>query len=210
MAIAKRNKRRIKHRLLSTIAVPTLVVIFLVVIYLCAGTTVVDATATATDFGKENGKNEHVKSSDPNIHDTHKVSTHVVPISKTATASDYILFPWIVQLVGCCALFMLTKYNSPIPHEAVMFVFGALLGAVSTNSSTHSIIYIQQFHNSISEWINIDSELLLIVFLPGLLFKEAAELPINLLLVALGTVYIGYRDWARLLLWNTIYCCPIF
>eukprot|EP00751_Fragilariopsis_kerguelensis_P013746 CAMPEP_0170772896 /NCGR_PEP_ID=MMETSP0733-20121128/9063_1 /TAXON_ID=186038 /ORGANISM="Fragilariopsis kerguelensis, Strain L26-C5" /LENGTH=254 /DNA_ID=CAMNT_0011115205 /DNA_START=124 /DNA_END=885 /DNA_ORIENTATION=+ len=203
MARARRN-RWINKKLVSTIAVHTLVVIFLFVIYLWADTVEATATAKGNDNGNDPTVSVHTHTSHP------VVSTHVVPINKSATASDYILFPWFVQLVGCITLFLLTKYNAPLPHEAVMFLlgalwggtvrmrrsvmflFGALLGAYSTNATdeTHSLLYFPKLHNSISEWINIDSELLLIVFLPGLLFKEAVELPINLLLVALGQIFI--------------------
>ena len=50
------------------------------------------------------------------------VDRHVVPISTSATASDYIMFPWFVQLLGCCSMFILTRFNFPIPYAAVMFM----------------------------------------------------------------------------------------
>ena len=100
-------------------------------------------------------------------------------------ASDGILFPWLVQLLGCCAVFVLERYNIPVPYAAVMFAIGALMGslAVMRFDSGSERTYLQ---DSILTWVNIDSSLLLLIFLPGLIFKDAVDIPINLFLVAWG------------------------
>jgi len=113
----------------------------------------------------------------------------VIPISPTATPSDYILFPWFVELLGCWSLFLLTRFNVPIPYAAVMFIIGAIMGGVSTNLDVPDTEH-NALHVSITEWINFDSELLLMVFLPGLLFKEAVEVPINLFQIAFVQILI--------------------
>ena len=59
------------------------------------------------------------------------------------------------------------------------------MGGVSTNLDVPDTEH-NALHDSITEWINIDSKLLLMVFLPGLLFKEAVEVPINLFQIAFG------------------------
>ena len=163
---------------LTTGILRTLVALIMV-IYLWEDTTV-DAqeiiTNTTTDI--VNGDNSN--SSGCNSGET----TDVIPISDNATASDYMLFPWFVQLLGCCSLFLLTRFNCPIPYAAIMFILGAMMGIFSTNLNLPS-----HLNDSITEWINFDSELLLMVFLPGLLFKEAVEVPINLFQVASGMLY---------------------
>lgn len=82
-------------------------------------------------------------------------TTDVIPINDSATASDYMLFPWFVQLLGCCSLFLLTRFNCPIPYAAIMFILGAIMGIFSTNLSLHN-----HLHDSITEWINFDSDVL--------------------------------------------------
>ncbi|KAG7343805.1 cyclic nucleotide-binding protein [Nitzschia inconspicua] len=94
-------------------------------------------------------------------------------------ATDAILYPWMVQLIGCIALFLVTRFNIPLPYAAIMFILGAIMGAVSSLSKANNILT-----NSITQWTNIDSDLLLLVFLPGLIFKDAVTIPIHLFLVA--------------------------
>jgi hypothetical protein len=130
---------------------------------------------------------EIITNTTTDIVDGYNETDYVIPINASATPSDYVLFPWLVQLIGCCSLFLLTRFNVPIPYAAVMFIWGAIMGTVSTNLSLDNSL-----HDSITEWINFDSELLLMVFLPGLLFKEAVEVPINLFQVASGMLYTCY------------------
>jgi len=108
-------------------------------------------------------------------------------------ASDGILFPWLVQLLGCCAVFVLERYNIPVPYAAVMFAIGALMGslAVMRFDSGSERTYLQ---DSILTWVNIDSSLLLLIFLPGLIFKDAVDIPINLFLVAWGKCLYIYLE----------------
>jgi hypothetical protein len=152
----------------------TLVALILM-IYLWEDTTVYAQeiiTNTTTDIA--NGGNSDSSGCNSN-------TDYVIPINDSATPSDYMLFPWFVQLLGCCSLFLLTRFNCPIPYASCMFIWGAIMGIVSTNLSQDN-----HLNDSITEWINFDSELLLMVFLPGLLFKEAVEVPINLFQVASG------------------------
>ncbi|KAG7371371.1 cyclic nucleotide-binding protein [Nitzschia inconspicua] len=94
-------------------------------------------------------------------------------------ATDAILYPWMVQLMGCVTLFLVTRFNIPLPYAAIMFILGAIMGAVSSLSKANNILT-----NSITQWTNIDSDLLLLVFLPGLIFKDAVTIPIHLFVVA--------------------------
>ena len=77
-----------------------------------------------------------------------------------------------------------------------MFIWGAIMGiAVSFNEDTDGTTYEDgdnrnYMEDSVIAWINIDSATLLLVFLPGLIFKDAVEIPINLFQVAIGKLFV--------------------
>lgn len=87
------------------------------------------------------------------------------------------LFPWLVQALGIIAFFLLTRYMNWLPYTAVMFILGTFMGAATVRLQNEN-----QLNSSILDfWIPIDSELLLNVFLPGLVFKDAVSLNVHLL-----------------------------
>lgn len=96
-----------------------------------------------------------------------------------------IIFPWFVELLGCCVLFLLTRYQIPIPFAAVMFILGACIGAGSVMIDENNLL-----QKSIVMWTNIDSQLLLLVFLPPLIFKDAVLIPVHLFLVAGAQIWL--------------------
>ena len=76
-----------------------------------------------------------------------------------------------------------------------MFMIGAGMGAVSVLSmdtageatpQTHSGYNPGHMQNSIAQWSDLDADLLLMMFLPGLIFKEAVEVPFNLFVRSSG------------------------
>jgi NhaP-type Na+/H+ or K+/H+ antiporter len=99
--------------------------------------------------------------------------------------TDAILYPWFVQLLGCVTLFLLTRFNIPFPYAAAMFILGAFIGAASSLMTTTNAL-----SRSISQWTNIDSGLLLLVFLPGLIFKDAVTMPIHVFVIASMQIWI--------------------
>jgi hypothetical protein len=98
---------------------------------------------------------------------------------------DAILFPWFVQLLGSCVVFILTNYNIGFPFAAAMFILGAMMGAgVSYVGGDNPLA------ESIKQWANIDSQLLLLIFLPGLIFKDAVEFNLNMFMVGLPQILL--------------------
>jgi hypothetical protein len=96
------------------------------------------------------------------------------------------LYPWFVQALGILAFFLLTRYMSWLPYTAVMFALGTFMGAATVRLQNEN-----QLSTSILDfWIPIDSELLLNVFLPGLVFKDAVSLNVHLLQRAMGQCLI--------------------
>ena len=111
----------------------------------------------------------------------------IVDKSTYTIAADTILFPWFVELLGCCTMYVLKRFNLPIPYAAVMFVLGAIMGYCATREAALENNDVRKYlQDSIIQWTNIDSATLLLVFLPGLIFKDAVEIPINLFSVAAG------------------------
>jgi len=97
-----------------------------------------------------------------------------------------ILFPWLVSLFSVFVFYLLTRYVPGLPYTAVLFALGALMGVgISFREDSHD-----QFTSSIRMWDNINSELLLLVFLPGLLFKDAYSLNFHLFRKGFGQILI--------------------
>lgn len=94
-----------------------------------------------------------------------------------------VLFPWFAVVIGVCLFFFLTRYAQWFPYTAACFLVGTAMGisATSLDNQNHLL------HESLVDWwISIDSEVLLLVFLPGLVFKDAASLNVHLFKVAFG------------------------
>jgi NhaP-type Na+/H+ or K+/H+ antiporter len=123
-------------------------------------------------------------SADDDVVGSNNNSTGIYDCS-TCRVQDAVLFPWFVQLLGCVVLFLLTHFNIPFPFAAVMFILGAFMGAgVFYSDNDNSLA------DSIKQWANIDSHLVFLIFLPGLLFKEAVEFNFNMFLVGLPQILI--------------------
>lgn len=90
-------------------------------------------------------------------------------------------FPSIVLTLGALVFFMLSRYLHALPYTAAMFLLGVAmgLGVALRDDADHHI------HNTIEWWTSINSEVLLLVFLPGLIYKDAFGLNVHLFRVAL-------------------------
>jgi hypothetical protein len=87
-----------------------------------------------------------------------------------------VLFPSFSLAIGTFAYLTLTRFLPWFPYTALMFVSGAIMG-ISVVHLDHTNLLTE----SISEyWLNIDSEVLLLVFLPGLIGKDAMQLDATL------------------------------
>lgn len=73
-----------------------------------------------------------------------------------------------------------------LPYTAVMFVVGTAMGIAAEVGSDQT----DHLTESLQLWINIDSEVLLLVFLPGLIFKDAHGLDVHLFRIAFGQCFI--------------------
>lgn len=112
-------------------------------------------------------------------------ATTALPESHVVPAERAVLFPWVVQLLGVVVYFLLSHYEIPIPYVAAMFSLGAIMGmgAFHTDFTDH-------LTQSILQWSDINSATLLLVFLPGLIFRDAIEINIHYFSAAISQIVL--------------------
>ena len=95
-----------------------------------------------------------------------------------------VLFPGFIGVIGVVVYYVLSRTAPWLPYTAVIFVIGMIMGiATSRMYPDHPNL----LNESIFEyWMKIDGELLLVGFLPGLIFKDASSQNTHLFQVAFG------------------------
>ncbi len=91
------------------------------------------------------------------------------------------LFPWFITALAVVVFYLLTRYLHSVPYTAALFLLGTIFGAAVARTTRYD-----QLTKSTLMWRNIDGELLLVAFLPGLLFKDAYSLNVHLFQKSLG------------------------
>lgn len=110
---------------------------------------------------------------DGNAHGDDTTSSH--SSSHSSHPHYALLWPIVAILVGVCMHYILGRYlRHIIPYTAAMFGFGVIMGTVLSKLPE------TQFSTSLTMWSYIDGHVVLSVFLPGLLFKDAFNLDIHL------------------------------
>jgi F0F1-type ATP synthase assembly protein I len=88
---------------------------------------------------------------------------------KESSSDDTVLFPWFAQIIGVLIYYFLSRYVHSLPYTAVMFVIGFAMGfSMVRHNGSENIL-----RESWISWMNIPGQLLLAVFLPGLLYIDA-------------------------------------
>ena len=86
-----------------------------------------------------------------------------------------ILFPPFYLTIGAIVFYILSRYIKALPYTAVMFLLGVLSGIAAS---------LTEFDRHLSRTLQlnaaINSEVLLLVFLPGLIFKDAMGQSVHL------------------------------
>jgi NhaP-type Na+/H+ or K+/H+ antiporter len=97
-----------------------------------------------------------------------------------------VLFPWFAQALGIVTFFILSRYALWLPYTGVLFLLGTIagIGTVRLMNDYDLAVSMNDF------WIPINSDVLLFVFLPGLMFKDAASLSIHLFQKSIGQCII--------------------
>ena len=105
-------------------------------------------------------------------------STHVEP-------AYAILFPSFTLTLGVIIFYILSRYAKALPYTAIMFLLGTIMGIVAA-----SVDHQNHVTRTIRLWQQIDSEVLLLVFLPGLLFRDASSQNVHLFLFSIFQLLI--------------------
>ena len=93
-----------------------------------------------------------------------------------------VLFPWFVQIVGVAAYYVISRYAQVIPATAVMFVVGAIIGFEVPRVGDNGVKLAAE------TWIGIEGIVLLLVFLPGLLFLDSYKMDFHLFMMTFWQV----------------------
>lgn len=109
-----------------------------------------------------------------------------------------ILYPVFVTILGILVFYLLTRYAHALPYTALIYLLGMVMGVgiavrniggpgIMTSGQVKAS---DQLSESIFMWSNINAETLLLVFLPGLLFRDAYGLNVHLFARSLGQCLI--------------------
>ena len=96
-----------------------------------------------------------------------------------------VIFPWFSEIVGVIVFFILSRYLRRLPYTAVLFIIGTFMGV-----GAHRLERTDQLTESILMWSGINSEVLLLVFLPGLIFRDAYSLNVHLFLESINQILV--------------------
>ena len=99
--------------------------------------------------------------------------------------STAVVFPCFVEALGLLVFFILSRWITVLPYTAVMFVLGVGMGIGATRTGLDDELSV-----SIGMWSGINSEVLLLVFLPGLIFKDALHINFHLFTASLSQILL--------------------
>jgi len=85
-----------------------------------------------------------------------------------------VLYPWFTQTISIFIYYILSRYLQFLPYVAIVFILGFTLG-YSTTSNPSNII-----GESALLWLRINGDVLLLIFLPGLIFLDSFTINVHL------------------------------
>ncbi len=105
--------------------------------------------------------------------------------------SHSVLYPSLVLTIGVAVYYTLSRFLHWLPYTAIMFLMGTIMGLLASSE----ILLVPGKHyyyvnDALNAWQDIDSEVLLLVFLPGLIFKDALGQNPFLFAMAFGQLFI--------------------
>jgi hypothetical protein len=96
-----------------------------------------------------------------------------------------VLFPWFIQFLGVAAYYVLSRHAHILPATAIMFVIGALIGF-----AVPRVVPANDITRSAEAWIGMEGKVLLLVFLPGLLFLDSYKMDFHLFVMTFWQIVI--------------------
>lgn len=102
-------------------------------------------------------------------------------------------FPSLIFLISLCRFcqsmailiyYLLSRYLAFIPYTAIVFLLGVIIGYESDASTQNTILF------SALRWMNINGQVVLLIFLPGLIFLDAFTINVHLFFQAFWQLMI--------------------
>jgi NhaP-type Na+/H+ or K+/H+ antiporter len=104
------------------------------------------------------------------------------------------LYPSFILTIGVIAYFVFSRYLHYLQYTAMMFIIGTLMGfgIYAEQLVTPDCVEKHECYmtDTVKAWTSVDSELLLNVFLPGLIFKDALGQNPYLFSLGFGQIFI--------------------
>lgn len=85
-----------------------------------------------------------------------------------------VLYPWFCQTIAIVIYYILSRYLTFLPYTAIVFILGFCIGYGTTNDPSSAL------GKSALLWLHINGSVILLVFLPGLIFLDAATINVHL------------------------------
>lgn len=106
-------------------------------------------------------------------------------LEEESEPSTAILFPWFSEILGVLVFFAMTRFLRTLPYTAIMFIIGTLMGVGAARLMNDNLLT-----ESIFQWGHINSEVLLLTFLPGLIFRDAFTLNVRLFFLSINQLLL--------------------
>lgn len=101
------------------------------------------------------------------------------------TESIYaVLFPFFTQTMAIFIYYILSRYIKVLPYTAIVFLLGTAIGYFTKDYHDNAIAY------SASIWLGINGQVILLVFLPGLIFHDSFTINVHLFFQAFWQLII--------------------
>lgn len=107
--------------------------------------------------------------------------------SQAEMAEHAVFFPWFAQILGIAVYYLLSRYARAIPFTAMMFLIGMAIGAAVELGPEDARGVAAE---SAAIWMGIPAELLLLIFLPGLLYVDAYGIDVHLFLKSFSQLFV--------------------
>ena len=90
--------------------------------------------------------------------------------------ANAVLFPFVFLAIGAATLYLTSRYAPDVPYTVLMLCWGFLIDWWASIDDTCPINALQ---DSIYLWSNIDGDMVLLIFLPALLFGDAMSINVH-------------------------------
>ena len=102
-----------------------------------------------------------------------------------------ILFPFFTQILAIIIYYLISRYIKILPYTALVFLLGTIIGYVTNNNQENDLA------KSVNIWLGINGQVILLVFLPGLIFNDSFTINVHLFFQGecVSSGYVGEREF---------------